>query len=87
MRNGSVLALGNPSFNSLLCPTSRSVAAPPDVLHLTRGFGALGRCAAEALPEAEWRLGAAYRSGGWKGALLFRVMRDGLQEVRDPRVE
>jgi hypothetical protein len=83
LRNGSVLAFGAPPFNTLLCPTSRSLSLAPVVLHLTRGEGALGRCAAEALHHRMRRVARAFKSQDWKGVLLARVLMDGLQEVRD----
>jgi hypothetical protein len=83
LRNGSVLAFGAPPFNTLLCPTSRSLALPPVVLHLTRGETALGRCAAESLPHWMRHVTRAFKSQDWKGVMLARVMTDGLQEVRD----
>lgn len=83
LRNGSILAFGAPPFNTLLCPTSRSLALPPVVLHLTRGEAALGRCAAESLPRWMRRVTQAFRSQDWKGVILARILTEGLQEVRD----
>ena len=83
LRNGTVLAFGNPSFNTLLCPTSRSLAGKPAVLHVTRGVTALGRCSAESLPLKKHLTTKAFKTQDWKGVLLARVLQRGLQEVRD----
>ena len=81
LRNGTIRLFANPAFNSFLCPTERTLARPPVLLHVVRGEVSTGRCSPEVRnPKRKAR---ALLRQPWKGVLLSRVALDGLQSVRD----
>lgn len=75
LRNGTVALLANPSFNTYLCPTERTLedGAPPEVVHLVRGAASLGRCSPQS---------SHVRTSAFKAVLMGRIAIEGLQAVR-----
>ena len=43
MRNGTIALYANPSFNTYLCPTERTLEAPPEVIHALLSSTAMAR--------------------------------------------
>ena len=80
--NDSIYLLANPAYNALLCPTERTFAEPPVVIHVPRGVLSVGSCE----PGADHHIARAAgyeKYGAWKAVLLSRIALQGLQAVRN----